>query len=181
MKTLYEYINEKRIYEEYETFSVKDLKVSYKCFPNNEYTEFYVPEAYNEDNLMVYINDMFLNELPAGDKFAKDNFGEKNAQAIYDVFFTLERYEKYTSSTGNFINWDNSKDTNFNPDKDKFCFIKVKNLKYNISFEEFEIKDVDSSTINNTLITIFKAFNANETNKYPLKITLDDKNISYKE
>ena len=44
----------------------------------------------------------------------------------------------------------------------------------------FELKDEDSSDIDNALSIIFKATNANDNNKYPLEITFDEKNISYK-
>ena len=175
MKTLYQFIT-----EAYETFRVKDLVVRYKCMPENEYIQFYVPEAYSEDDFIIYLGDLFFNELPASDKFNDDLFG-KSASKIYDVFFEYDRYEKGVESKGNFIDWDKDKDNRYNTDKDNFTFIQVKGLKYVIAFDEFDIEDEDSTEIDETLNTIFSAANANDNNKFPLEITFDEKNISYKE
>lgn len=177
MKSLVQYIN-----ESFETFRVKDLIVKYNCRPEDEFIQFYVPEAYSEDDFMIYLGDLFLNELPASDKFSKDEFG-KNASNIYDVYFEYNRYEKGVESKGDFIDWHKDIDTRHDTDKDdeEFTFIQVKGLKYVIAFEEFDLKDEDSTDIEETLTTIFSAVNANDNNKYPLEITFDEKNISYKE
>ena len=174
MKTLTQYIN-----ESFDTFRVKDLVVKYNCCPNDDFIQFYVPVAYSEDNFMIYLGDLFFDELPASDKFSKDEFG-KNASNIYDVYFEYDRYEKGVESYGDFIDWNKDIDKNHDPDKEEFSFVQVKGLRYVIAFDEFELKAEDSSDIDNALSIIFKAANANDNNKYPLEITFDEKNISYK-
>jgi hypothetical protein len=176
MKSLVQYIN-----ESFETFKVKDLVVKYNCRPNDEFIQFYIPESYSEDNFMIYLGDLFFNELPASDKFSEDEFG-KNASKIYDVYFEYDRYEKGVESTGDFIDWRKDLDTNHdnNDENEEFNFVQVKGLRYVISFDEFELKDEDSSDIDEALSLIFNATNANDNNKYPLEITFDEKNISYK-
>lgn len=183
MKRIIDYINEALLTEDFSSFTVKDLKVEYKCAysTDSDYIDFYVPAAYSEDDFMVYLNDMFLNELPASEKFDEDNFGETNASNIYDVYFTFDRYEKYTESKGDFINWDAEKDSRYNTERDDFCFVHIKGLKYHIAFDEFEFKDVDSTDKKKTITTVFSSFNANDNNKYPLHIKFNENNIIYKE
>lgn len=175
MKSIVQFIN-----ESFETFRIKDLKVKYICNPEQEYTQFYLPELYSEDDFIIYLGDMFFEKLPSSDKFNEKHFG-KNAEKIYDVYFEYERYEKGVESKGNFIDWDNNIDTRYNTDKDEFVFVQVQGLKFVICFDEFDLKDEDSTNIEETLNTIFSAANANENNKYPLNIKFDKKNIEYKE
>ena len=174
MKSLSQYIN-----ESFDTIIVKDLVVKYNCYPNDDFVQFYVPVSYSEDNFMIYLGDLFFNELPASDKFSKDEFG-KNASNIYDVYFEYDRYEKGVESNGNFIDWHKDIDKNHDTDNEEFSFVQVKGLRYVIAFDEFELKVEDSSDIDNALSIIFNATNANDNNKYPLEITFDEKNISYK-
>lgn len=174
MKSLVQYIN-----ESFDTFRVKDLVVKYNCRPDDEFIQFYIPESYSEDNFIIYLGDLFFNELPASDKFSEDEFG-KNASNIYDVYFEYDRYEKGVESTGDFIDWHKDIDKNHDTDNEEFNFVQVKGLRYVISFDEFDLKDEDSSDIDETLSKIFTATNANDNNKYPLEITFDEKNISYK-
>lgn len=177
MKSLIQYIT-----ESFEEFKVKDLVVKYKCFPEDEYIQFYVPDTYSEDDFIIYLGDKYFNELPASDKFAEDYFG-KNENNIYDVYFEYERYEKGVESKGDFIDWDKDIDKNHDTENEdeQFTFIQVKGLKYVIAFDEFIMKDEDSSNVDETLTKIFSAVNSNDNNKFPLNITFDDKNIEYKE
>jgi hypothetical protein len=170
------------ILESYDTFRVKDLTVKYKCYPEDEYIQFYVPETYSEDDFIIYLGDKYFNELPASDKFNEKYFGI-NKRNIYDVYFEYERYEKGVESKGDFIDWDNDLDKNHDPNNDteKFTFVQVKGLNYVISFDSFDLKDEDSTNIDETLTTIFSAANANDNNKFPLNIQFDEKNIIYKE
>lgn len=175
MKSLTKYIK-----ESFEEFKIKDLVVKYKCFPDEEYIQFYLPESYSEDDFIIYLGDKYFNKLPGSDKFAEDYYGS-NERNIYDVYFEFERYEKGVESKGDFIDWDKDIDKKHNPEDEEFVFVQVKGLNYVLSFDEFAMKDEDSSNINETITKIFAAANANDNNKFPLEITFDEKNIEYKE
>ena len=175
MKRLINYI-----FESFDEYRISDLVAKYICNPDDEYVQFYVPATYSEDDFIIYLGDLYFEELPGSDKFNEKYFG-KNANNIYDIFFEYERYEKGVESKGNFINWNKDKDTNHDPDKEEFTFVQVKGLKYVLLFEKFDLKDIDNKNIDETLNIIFSAANANLDNKFPLNIKFDNKNIEYKE
>ena len=88
MKTLKEFI-----LEEYNDYRVKNLEVPYIVNPKNDYIVFKIPEVWSEDNFQIYIQDMYLNDMPGGEDHAEDFFG-KNAENIFDVVFEYDKYEK---------------------------------------------------------------------------------------
>ena len=53
------------ILEEFNEYKLTDLTVKYICMPNQEYIKFHIPESYSEDNFLIYIQDKYLNDLPA--------------------------------------------------------------------------------------------------------------------
>lgn len=168
------------IFEELNTYQVNDLEIKFDCFPNKEYIQFYLPDSYSEDNFLIYLGDCYFNDLPAAAKNAEKLFG-KNASKIYDVYFEYDRYEKGVESKGDFIDWQKDKDTNHDPENEEFAFVQVKDLKYVIKFESFELNAEDSENIPEALKTIFTPCNANETNKFALGIKFNEKNITYTE
>lgn len=166
----------KYIFEKYNTFVISDLEVKYDCMPDQEYIKFYIPESYSEDDFIIYIQDMYFDKMPAFEKHADEYFG-KNAQYIYDVLFEYDTYEKGVEA-GDCVEWDSNIDNKHNPDKEDFTYIQVSGLKYVIKFDEFEVKDESTADINNALITIFTSV---ETDKLPLELKLNEKNITYTE
>jgi hypothetical protein len=64
MKRLADYI-----FESFEEYRISDLTVKYICNPDKEYTQFYVPATYSEDDFIIYLGDLYFNELPGSDKF----------------------------------------------------------------------------------------------------------------
>lgn len=175
MKRLVDYI-----FESFKEYRISDLIVKYICNPDKEYTQFYVPATYSEDDFIIYLGDLYFNELPGSDKFNEKYFG-KNADNIYDIYFEYERYEKGVESKGEFIDWDKDIDTKHNPEEEEFVFLQVKGLKYCLSFDKFDLKDDNNDNLSETIDTIFSAANANSNNKFPLNIKFDNKNIEYKE
>ena len=175
MKRLINYI-----FESFDEYRISDLVAKYICNPDDEYIQFYVPASYSENDFIIYLGDLYFEELPGSDKFNEKYFG-KNANNIYDIYFEYDRYEKGVESKGNFIDWDKDMDTNHNPDEEEFAFVQVKGLKYVLSFESSDLKDTDNKNINETLNIIFSAADANSNNNFPLNIKFDNKNIEYKE
>lgn len=172
MKTLQQFI-----LEEYEDFRVTGLEVPYKV-GKEDTISFEVPETYSEDDFQIYLQDMYLNELP-GDSSNMDEFFGANGEKIYDTVFEYDKYEKSEDTPKNYIEFDKSKDDKIKDDT-KLVFVTLEGLKYIIKFDEFDLKEEETEDINNTLIEIFKRCESSETNEYPITITLDEKNIKYK-
>lgn len=173
----------KHILEDFNTYRFLDLEVQYKCMPKDDYIIFWLPETYSEDDFLIYIQDMFFNELPASDSNANDFFGV-NANNIYDVYFKYDVYEKNATRLRNnsetFFNWDPNLDNAHNENDENFTYVKIKGLKYIIKFDKFDINDNSNEDAKKNLIKIFKNIE-NYNNKFKLKLQLDDKNITYKE
>ena len=175
MKSLQQFI-----LEEFETFRVKQLEVPYNVkYNDNDSIVFKVPDIYSEDDFQIYIQDLYLKELPGSEDFTEDFFG-KNASNIYDVLFEYEKYEKSEKTdSDDYIDFDENYDTKVDKDGN-FGYVKITNLKYIIKFDEFDIKEESLEDIKEGLIKIFKACETSEENKWPLDITLDEENINYK-
>ena len=164
------------IFEKYESIFVKDLEVPYLV--GDKEVHFQVPEIYSEDDFQIYIQDMYLEDFPGNESTSEEQFG-KNAQNIYDTVFEYEKYEKSEEEPKDFIEFDKSKDNKIKDD-DKLVFVTLTNLKFIIKFDEFELKQEEFKDTKKTLIQIFEAYQSNENNEYPLKLTLDSENIQYK-
>lgn len=171
---------QKFILEEFETFRVKQLEVPYNVeYNDNDYIIFKVPATYSEDDFQIYIQDLYLKDLPGSEDHTEDFFG-KNASNIYDVLFEYEKYEKSEESdSDNYIDFDENYDSKVDKDGD-FAYVKLTNLKYIIKFDEFDLKEESFDDIKDGIIKIFKRCETSEENEWPLDIILDEENIKYK-
>lgn len=175
MKTLNQFIS-----EQLTTYRVVDLEIVYLCKPDEKYITFEVPEAYTEDNFTLYLQDKYLNDLPGNTNNSKELF-KKNSAKIYDALFEYDKYEKSDKSDEEYIEFDVNLDSNFHKDEDeKFSYIKVYGLRYILKFESFDLNVESVDDIKDTLIDIFKAYESNDGNEYPIEISLDEENIKYK-
>ena len=174
MKSLQQFI-----LEEYNDYRVKNLEVPYIVNPKNDYIIFKIPEAWSEDNFQIYLQDMYLNDMPGGEDYAEDFFG-KNAENIFDVVFEYNKYEKSEDiDKDDYIDFDTNYDNKIKDDA-KFVYVKLEKLRYIIKFDEFDLKDESIDDINKTLIEIFKQCESSKENEWPLEIILDEKNVKYK-
>ena len=174
MKSLQQFI-----LEEYNDYRVKNLEVPYIVNPKNDYIIFKIPEAWSEDNFQIYLQDMYLNDMPGGEDYAEDFFG-KNAENIFDVVFEYNKYEKSEDiDKDDYIDFDTNYDNKIKDDA-KFVYVKLEKLRYIIKFDEFDLKDESIDDINKTLIEIFKQCESSKENEWPLEIILDEKNVNYK-
>lgn len=174
MKNLVKYIK-----ESYETYRLNNVTVKYDVHPEEFIIE--APETYQESDVQQYLDDKLLPELPSNIKYSEQFFG-KNHDNIYDIYFEYETFEHLSEenkpSEVN-LEWD----PKYNPTGTKditLNYFKVTNLKYVIGFDRFDILNGSDDNVENVLKEIFMATVSNDYNKYPIDISLDEKNIEYK-
>ena len=186
MRKLRQYINEisnistlkQHIYdalEDKDTVEVKNLVVTW-ITKDKVYVE--SPEKYSESDLQIYLDDIMLDELPGGKTYAEKFFG-KNADNIVDAYLAYDSMEEAMGEEQEpDVKWDSRYDSKINSE-DKLHVVCINNLKYVLVFEKFELINTDSASINSDIIDIMTTTNSNYTNKYPIEITFDSKNIEY--
>ena len=76
--------------------------------------------------------------------------------------------------------WKSKYDVKKTNDDVKLDYFKIKNLKYIISFDRFDMIDVNEDNVEEQLIKIFKAAESNDANKYPIEIVFDENNLEYR-
>jgi len=170
------------ILEELDTYRVKDLVVPYKVISdtNKDYLIFKVPDIYSEDDFQIYLQDLYLKDLPGDESHIGDFFG-KNISNLFDVLFEYEKYIKSYQNPGHFIDFDINYDDKVKDNKDiEFAYVKLIKLRYILKFDEFDLNSENLDNIQNDLITIFKNCESNDKNKWGLTIKLDEENIEYK-
>ena len=136
------------------------------------------PGTYNESDIQIYIDDLWLNQLPADTQYAEKFFGI-NKDSITDVHFEYDTYEHLSVEPKEYIEWDAKYDQN-KKDDIQLEYFKIKNLKYIITFDKFDLTDVDDNTIKKKLIEIFKSTESNNINKYPIELKFDDYSLKYR-
>ena len=167
------------IFEEYNTYRVKNLEVPFNVNSDSDYITFKVPEVYSEDDFQIYLQDMYIKDLPGSEDHAQDFFAN-NAESIFDTLFEYDKYEKSNEEEKDFIDWNSNYDDKVNSDEDKFAYVKIYGLRYIIKFDNFDLKEESEDQIHDTLVDIFKTCENTKEHDWPLQITLDEKNIKYK-
>lgn len=171
MKSLLTYI-----FEKYDTYKVQNLKVEYIFTIKDKDIEFEVPEKYSEDDFQIYVQDKYFSILPGGDR-AEEFFG-KNTKYLNNYYFEYEKFERsQSSSSKSFIEFDKSYDDNVKED-DKMSYVTIKNPRYCIEFDEFELNSENIDMIHDDLIQIFKRAELDD-DKLDFSILLDEDSISY--
>lgn len=175
MKSLLRYIK-----EEYEDKSIHNVKIVFDVNPQ----EFYLnaPEIYSESDLQTYLIDRLLPELPSENRKYSKLLG-KNESNISDSYFEYEKFEHFSEDDDLEdivldLEWENEYDEN---NSDKLDIFKLTNLKYIISFDEFEYKDSENSNTEETINQIFSKFDTSNINKYPIEIKYNPDSIEYDE
>lgn len=172
----------KYLVEALDTYRVKDLVVPYKVESNTgkDHIIFKVPDIYSEDDFQIYLQDLYLKDLPGDESHIGDFFG-KNTSNLFDVLFEYEKYVKSNQNPGHFIDFDNNYDDKVKDNKDvKFAYVKLIKLRYILKFDEFDVNSENEEDIKNDQITIFKNCESNDKNEWGLTIKLDEENIEYK-
>ena len=172
MKSLTQFINE--------AVDVYRLNsVIAKFFVQPDEIVFQAPETYSESDIQIYIDDKWLNELPSGEDYAKKFFGI-NKDSIIDAHFEYDTFEHLSVEPKDYIEWDIKYDSKNVKEDIKLDYFKVKNLKYIIEFDRFDLTDTNDDTVKEKLIEIFKSTESNNANEYPIEIQFDEDSLEYR-
>lgn len=173
MKKLSTYIK-----EAYQAFQLNSVEVYYDCLPKEIILE--CPETFQESDVQDYIGDRFLQDLPSNEKYAKKFFGS-NDENIYDVYFKYDTFEHLPEDYNGKVDvkWDPEYGYNL-PNNIVLNYFKLKNLKYYIKFDRFELLN-NEDDYREILNQIFKASESNAINHYPIEIKYNEKSLVYTE
>lgn len=174
IQTLKAYIFES---EDVEDVVIKDVNVQY-VGPEKLYIQ--APETYSESDIQIYIDDMFLKDMPGDETKAKEFFGT-NAEHISDAYFSYDSMEQALGDDQKIdIEWNQRYDSTVSDD-DKLLVLCISNIRYAMLFDEFKLLGIKPSDTKYKLIDILNTANSNSTNKYPFEIVLDTNNLEFKQ
>lgn len=169
MKNIYQYIKESIFNESEDIVKISNLKVTYKI--NKQYLTVCVPDTYSESDMQIYLDDKLLDIMPGSSKYSIDILGE-NYKEISDAYFIYDSYSASDKSNETVdIEWDNEYDSS--KINSGLAYYKLKDVKYCIEFSEFNLKNTDDLDIHENLTKIFKTFESNSSNKYPIEIKFE--------
>ena len=137
------------------------------------------PETFQESDIQQYIDDMWLNALPSSQDYSEKFFG-KNNDNISDVHFEYDTFEHIDIEPKEYITWDPKFDANKTKDDVALEYFKIKNLKYIITFDRFDMVDVDDNNVEEKLIDLFRATESSKVNEYPIEIQFDEDSLKYR-
>lgn len=180
MKKLKNYILESKDY------TIMNLTVSYDCeIGKNIILE--APASWQESDIQQYLEDEFMKSMPSSKLLAAKFFG-KNADSIYDAFFSYTTFEHLAEYSKNYTDKEITFDKNYkgkNIDQnEEFNYFKIKGLQFVLQFSSFKVYGIDDDVhaednIREAVNVIFERTVSNEINKYPLTLSLNQKNINY--
>ena len=171
MKSIKQYI-----LEAVEAYRLNNVDAKYKVEP--EVIILQAPETFQESDIQQYMDDMWLEKLPSNSDYSEKFFG-KNNDSIYDVHFEYDIFEHMDIEPKDYIEWNSKYADKKTNDDIKLDYFKIKNLKYIISFDRFDLVDVDDDTVKEKLIDIFKAAESNNDNEWPIEIKFDENLLDY--
>ena len=165
------------IKEAVEAYRLNSLEVTYIVQPEEIILQ--APETFQESDIQQYMNDMWLNQLPSGQDYSEKFFG-KNNDNIIDAHFEYDTFEHIDIEPKEYIEWDAKFNVNKTKDDVKLDYFKIKNLKYLIEFDRFDMVDVTDDTVEDHLKELFKATESNKENEYPIEIVFDEDSLEYR-
>ena len=165
------------IYEAIEQFRVHNLEVNYIVEPEEIILQ--APEVFQESDIQQYIDDMWLNELPSGKDNSEKFFGKNNSN-ITDAHFEYDTFEHMDIEPKDYIEWDVKYADNKNDNDVKLEYFRIQNLKYIITFDQFDLIDIEEDEVDERLKKVFRAAESNDENEYPIEIKFDEDNIKYR-
>lgn len=172
MKSLVQYIKEEL---NTNTVTLRNLQITYKG-PENLFIQ--VPVSYSESDIQVYIEDTIMKKMPGGaDNQSTDIFGSDNIKNISDAHFEYESINNISGSSSSYdIAWDNT----YNPDlkDEELHIVCIKNIKYILIFDQFELLSVTAENYQNKLNEILNN-SINNTDNLPFNITINTDDVIY--
>ena len=154
---------------------LQNLQATYKG-PESLFIQ--IPKTYSESDVQIYLDDVFLKQLPGGqDQEATKLFGDNNIKNINDSHFEYDEMLEVNTTTSTFdIAWDTNYDTNVKDEE--LQVVCIKNIKYIIVFTQFELVSVTTDTYEDKLNDIFEN-TLSDNYKYPFNITLNTDDLIY--
>lgn len=174
MKSLRELIIEKINTDE--IITVDNLEVHFSTPSGNLLIQ--VPDNYNEDNIQLYLDDRCLNDMPSGEDFSSELFGETNANNIEDAYFTYKNLTVPEDATVKpELQWDKKFDNNSNKNANLMTY-SLDDFEYVITFSEFSLNEDSSLEVDKVLEKVFTAVGSNKEHPWSVEIKLQQ--IKYK-
>lgn len=165
------------IIESVETYRLNSVIATYIVQPEEIILQ--APETFQESDVQQYMDDMWLNQLPSSQDYSEQFFG-KNFENINDVHFEYDTFEHIDIEPKEYIEWNSKYDVKKTKDDVKLDYFKIKNLKYIIEFDRFDMVDIVDDEVEDQLIKIFKATESNDANEYPIEIKFDEDSLEYR-
>ena len=172
MKNIIQYIR-----ESVETYRLNSVEVTYNVQPEELILQ--APETFQESDIQQYMDDMWLNQLPSSQDYSEKFFG-KNNDNISDAYFEYDSFEHISIEPKEYIEWNAKYDVKKTKDDVKLEYFKIKNLKYIITFDRFDMVDVTDDTVEDHLKELFKTTESNKDNEYPIEIVFDEDSLKYR-
>lgn len=165
------------ILEAVDVYRLNSVEATYNVQPEEIILQ--APETFQESDVQQYMDDMWLNQLPSSQDYSEKFFG-KNNDSISDVHFEYDTFEHIDIEPREYIEWDPKYDVKKSGDDIKLDYFKIKNLKYIIDFDRFDMVDVDDDNVEEKLIDIFRVAESSKENEYPIEIQFDEDSLEYR-
>jgi len=165
------------IIEAVEAYRLNSVEATFNVQPEEIILQ--APETFQETDIQQYMDDMWLNQLPSGQDYSEKFFG-KNNDNIIDAHFEYDTFEHIDVEPKEFIEWDAKFDVKKTKDDVKLDYFKIKNLKYIIEFDRFDMVGVNDDTVEEKLIDVFKAADSSKENEYPIEIVFDEDSLEFR-
>ena len=172
MKSIIKYIR-----ESVEIYRLNEIEATYNIQPEEIVLQ--APETFQESDIQQYMDDMWLNKLPSSQDYSEKFFG-KNNDNIGDAHFEYDTFEHIDVEPKEYVEWDSKYDVKKSNNDIKLEYFKIKNLKYIITFDRFDMVDVTDDTVEEKLIDVFKAAESSKENEYPVEIQFDEDSLKYR-
>lgn len=172
MKTLKTYI-----LEAVDIYRLTEVVATYFVQPDEIILQ--APETYDESDIQIYIDDLWLDNLIANKTNAEKFFGV-NKDSITDAHFEYDTFEHIDVEPKEYIEWNSKYDSKSSNDDVKLDYFKIKNIKYIITFDRFDLTDTNDDNAKEKLIDIFNSAQSNDANKYPIEIKFDEESLKYR-
>lgn len=165
------------ILEAVDVYRLNSVEATYNVQPEEIILQ--APETFQESDIQQYMDDMWLNQLPSSQDYSEKFFG-KNNDSISDVHFEYDTFEHIDIEPREYIEWDPKYDVKKSGDDIKLDYFKIKNLRYIIDFDRFDLVDVDDDNVEEKLIDIFRVAESSKENEYPIEIQFDEDSLEYR-
>ena len=165
------------IKEAVDAYRLNAVEATYNVQPEEIILQ--APETFQESDIQQYMDDMWLNSLPSSQDYSEKFFG-KNNDSISDAYFEYDTFEHIDVEPKEYIEWDPKYDVKKSGDDVKLDYFRIKNLKYIISFDRFDMVDVTDDNVEEKLIDIFRASESSKENEYPIEIQFDEDSLEYR-